>query len=337
MTITKTFPTQDAGGLPITDTRLVFAGLVAQNADGTPRVGVLPSTANPLVTGNAGMSYQVAPFKAVTSRTGTGVELVANDASLSVATDAAPGSNSRIDVIYIQPRFVQHTDASNLPLLGVAKGVAAPIPVKPSIPAGALELATAVILSTTLATNTAVITQTAQWTAAAGGVVWLRSSADMWNAPDGSYAYRVDTKTLMHRAGGVWASTNKRVRRVAGTASGSLSGASWLNLAAQQVIPASPFGVGVPYSVTVLAVSNASLTNNTYALRVLIDGVANAQTQVAGTGGISLDTEAQQIISSPDATHTIDVQILSVTGTSTVATGSTISYFVIELERADSF
>lgn len=337
MALTDSFPTQDPGGLTITDTRLVFAGLVAQNADGTPRVGVFPYSTAPLVTGNAGMTYQIGPFKAVASRTGTGVDLVANDASTPVTTDPAPGSNSRIDVIWFQPRYAQHTDPANTPIFGVTKGTAAPSPTKPTIPPGALELAQATILSSTLATNTAVITQTAQFSAAAGGIAWLRSAADTWNAPDNALAWRADTKTLMLRSGGAWASTNKRVRRVAGTASGSLSGSSWLNLGPQQTIPAAPFGTDVPYSISVLAVSNATLSNNTYALRVLIDGATNAQTQVAGTGGISLDAEAQQSIATPNVTHTVDVQILSVTGASTVSTGSTISYFIIELERADSF
>lgn len=204
MALTKTFPTQDASGLPITDTRRVLAGLVARNADGTPRAGIFPAHANPLVTGRASMGYDVAPFLAATSRVNTGIELIANDAVTVVATTAAPAANSRIDVIWVQPRFVQHADASNLPQFGVTQGVAAAVPAKPAIPAGALELATAEILSTTTTTATVVITQTHPYTAGAGAAVWLRNNADAWAAPDGSTAYRVDLKRMMDRVGGAW-------------------------------------------------------------------------------------------------------------------------------------
>lgn len=196
MALTKTFPTQDASGLSITDTRRVMAGLIVRNTDGTPRPGILPAHANALVTGRASMGYDVAPFIAATSRLNTGVELVANDAVAVVTTTAAPGANSRIDVIWVQPRFVQHADASNLPLFGVTQGTAAAVPSKPSIPAGALELATAEILSTTTTTATAVITQTHQYTAAAGGTVWLRNATEQaaFTPAGGTVAWRLDTQ-----------------------------------------------------------------------------------------------------------------------------------------------
>lgn len=225
MALTDSFPTQDGGGLTITDTRLVLAGLVAQNADGSPRPGIFPSTTDPLVTGNANMTYQIGPFEAASSRTGTGIELLANDASTSVTTDPAPGSNSRIDVIWYQPRFAQHTDPSSVPTFGVTKGVVAPSPVKPAIPSGAFELAYATILSSTTATNTAVITQSAQWTAAAGGIVWLRNSADAWAAPDGAVAFRVDLKKHVDRVDGVWVTRGGGVSLRTSTAQATAGGA----------------------------------------------------------------------------------------------------------------
>lgn len=206
MALTKTYPTQDASGLSVTDTRRVTAGLIVRNADGTPRPGIFPAHTNALVTGRASMGYDVAPFLAATSRLNTGVELVANDAVTIVATTAAPGANSRIDVIWVQSRFVQHADASNLPVFGVTQGSAAAVPTKPAIPAGALELATAEVLSTTTTTATAVITQTHQYTAAAGGVVLVRSKAelDAWNASNGSRAMALDTDLVWIRRAGTW-------------------------------------------------------------------------------------------------------------------------------------
>ena len=198
MTLARSFPTQNPTGLPITDTRRVTAGLIARNADGTPRPGVFPTSTALLVTGRATaplMAYDVAPFLAATSRLNTGVELIANDASTTVATTAAPGSNSRLDVIWVRSQFVQHADANNDVVFGVTQGVAALTPTKPAIPVGALELATAEILSTTTQTSTAVITQTHPYTAAAGAPVMMRNRTelDAWAAPAGTIARTLDT------------------------------------------------------------------------------------------------------------------------------------------------
>ncbi|PRB08623.1 hypothetical protein CQ047_12140 [Microbacterium sp. MYb72] len=195
MVLTRSFPTQHPSGLPITDTRRVAAALVARNADGTPRAGVFPANANPLVTGRASMGYDVAPFLAATSRINNGVELIANDAVTVVATTAAPASNSRIDVIWVRSQFVQHADANNDVVFGVTQGTPAGIPAKPAIPQGALELATAEITSTTTTTATAVITQTHTYTAAAGAAVQMRNRVelDAWAAPVGATARTLDT------------------------------------------------------------------------------------------------------------------------------------------------
>lgn len=225
MTLTRSFPTQAATGLPITDTRRVTAGLVARNADGTPRAGVFPSGTGPLVTGRASMGYDVAPFLAATSRINTGVELIANDAVTTVATTAAPGANSRIDVIWVRSQFVQHADANNDVVFGVTQGTAGAVPTKPTIPSGALELATAEILSTTTTTATAVITQSHPYTAASGAVVWLRNALDTWAAPDGARAYRMDLGRVMDRVAGVWVSRGASVSVRTNTAQATASAA----------------------------------------------------------------------------------------------------------------
>lgn len=213
MTVSKSFPTQDPGGQPITDTRRVLAGLIARNADGTPRPGILPPVATALVAGRASMAYDVAPFIAATARFNNGIELVANDALVQVATDPAPNANSRIDVIYVRSRFLQHADGSNLVELAVAKGLAAAIPQKPPIPAGALELGWATVPSTATTTlsNGVVITQTHPFTAAAGGTVWVRNAAEMaaWIPAAGSSAYRLDNgQTYEYRTIAIGAPSN---------------------------------------------------------------------------------------------------------------------------------
>lgn len=206
MTLTKTFPTDRWAGLPLADTRLLVAAMVESDTTGKPRAGVLPSHYNPLVTGTDGMAYSVAAFSAVTARSGMGAELVANDGAATVATTAAPGANSRIDVIWVRSLFTTTGDSGTDPVFGVTQGTAAASPLKPSIPAGALELATAVVLSTTTQTSTAVITQTHPYTAMEGGIVALRSQAeqDAWAPADGATAYRIDSKITYKRLNGVW-------------------------------------------------------------------------------------------------------------------------------------
>jgi hypothetical protein len=201
-------PTEDATGLSIADWRLIQKGMVAKYASGVPRLGILPSHTSAIVTGTAGLAYSVAAHHAVTSRTGTGVEHVANDGPVSVATIAAPGSNSRIDVIWERPRFPLYSDAGQTtPIFGVTQGTAALTPTKPSIPDGALELATAVFTSSDVATSTTVITQTCPYTAAEGGVVLVRNQTelDAWAPHDGSAAYRLDTHDSYFRVAGAWA------------------------------------------------------------------------------------------------------------------------------------
>lgn len=201
MTVTRSLPTQHASGLPLIDERRTTLGLFARNADGSARVGVLPAHTNPIVTGRASMGYDVAAFNAVTARTSAGAEQIANDGTVTVSTTAAPGSNSRIDVIWVRAQFQVLGDANNDVVLGVTQGTAAVSPSKPSIPAGALELATATIPSTATTTTSSgvVISQTHPFTAAAGGTVLLRSQAeqDAWTPQSGQEAFRLDTQQLL--------------------------------------------------------------------------------------------------------------------------------------------
>ena len=81
------------------DTRYLFSGLVVCNVDGSPRGGVLSPVGTSLVTATATMSVSVARFQGAAVRDG-GVVLLANDGAVNVLLDAAPGANSRIDVIY---------------------------------------------------------------------------------------------------------------------------------------------------------------------------------------------------------------------------------------------
>lgn len=234
MALIKTRPTADPTGLPVDAERLLLAGLVTKNADGTPRVGVFPTgvvaTGAALVTGRASMGYDVAPFKGVSSRTGVGVELQANDAVAVVPTTAAPPANSRLDVIWFRAQFTANTDATNSPVFGVTQGVAAGVPTKPAIPAGATELAVATILSTTTTTASVVITQTHQFTATAGSTVLMRNRAelDAWAAPVGETARTLDSDLLWVRRAtptlGWYVAPGQRLAYMAGSTTSGVAG-----------------------------------------------------------------------------------------------------------------
>jgi len=209
--LTPSLPNEDPDGLSVAAWRRIQAGHVVNSAAGVPRTGVITGPAL-LVTGTTdqAMTYRIGQFVGASSRDGVGVEFVANDASDTVGTDIAPQANSRIDVIWFRSRFPSLTDAGQTkPLFGVTRGVANANPQKPAIPAGAEELATAVVTSTDLVTQTSVITQTAKLTVMAGGRVPLRNQAEMdaWVPADGSTAYRIDTGRFYSRAGGQWVLT----------------------------------------------------------------------------------------------------------------------------------
>lgn len=208
MALTRSWPTEHASGNPITHTRLINAGDVARDATGAPRLGIIPAHTNPIVTATATMNVAVGVFNAVTSRTGVGVEKFANDASTNVLLPAAPGSNSRIDVIWARPQFSSASDANNDVVFGSTQGTAGVSPVKPSIPAGAFELATVQIPSTAVATNSGgvVITQTHLYTAPAGATVLIRNATELaaWTPAAGSSVYRLDRQWVERHDGTAW-------------------------------------------------------------------------------------------------------------------------------------
>ncbi|UAJ78304.1 hypothetical protein IT072_02330 [Leifsonia sp. ZF2019] len=197
MTIRKGLPAK----LALTDTndtRYDFRNLVVCNADGSPRGGVTSPVGANIVAATATMNSAVAAFSAIAVRD-NGVVLLANDGPVNVLHAAAPAANSRIDVVYAKQNDSSSTvttpDANDLPVIAIAQGTAAASPTKPSIPAGAVELATVLIPAGATATNSSgvVVTQTAQFTAAPGGEVPFRSQSDLfaWLNPSTSQLARI--------------------------------------------------------------------------------------------------------------------------------------------------
>lgn len=192
------------------DHRLAHLGLLAKTGVGANaiRSGVFYDGVSNLVLGKANMSYDVVPFTAALSRSpGQGAVFLANDGIVNLPTTAAPGANSRIDVIYLWPREFSIDGVNSTPVLGVAQGTPASSPVAPAIPSGALELARAVIPAGVTATNSGVtITQTAPFTAMAGGLVCVRNVAErdagVWS--NGQQVLDLATSVIYTRLNGAW-------------------------------------------------------------------------------------------------------------------------------------
>ena len=266
------------------------------------RTGVLAgpgSTA--LVTGTsatAPMSYAIAPHHAVTSRGASNGPYIGPtlDASTTVATTAAPGSGSRIDVIYVKQQDstagVPTPDGSTAPLYGVVQGTSSTgTPVKPALPVGAEELATATVTSSATATNGAgvTITNTARQTAARGGVIPVRTKAerDTIAAGEGQPVWRRDLnmlEVLSDSAGALAAIFGAaKIIPTTGTASGTLTnGLADLH---STVTISQPFGAGVPFQGLLYACSFGQLNASTVMwISPLGDPAANRSGRISATG-----------------------------------------------------
>lgn len=173
----------NVGTTPI-EGRLVLASLLAENAPGVPRQGLLDQKVANLVTGSAtDMSYNVGPCTPVLNRaTGEGTYLFTLTGTTNVVTDAAPATGSRYDLVYVKQNDPDKGDATNTAVLGVVKGTAAASPVKPtaSLPAGAYVLAE--VLVNAGAANAAAagvtITQVWRYTSLRGVPIPVRNQAE---------------------------------------------------------------------------------------------------------------------------------------------------------------
>lgn len=204
-----------SGKASFLDARRDMSGLfVCDKTTMLPIAGILDRSQDNLVTGNGNsMSVTVHPFNAVLNR--YGALLIQNDGNVNVPLDAAPSSNSRIDVVYVKQSETRPpmSDGSDVPKFFVAKGVAAATPVAPSVPFGALALAQ-VLLPAGVSNTTAsgvVITQTYIGAAMKGDMlrVWTSAQRDaMTGAPEGALLHNVADGCDYVRKGGKWRGWN---------------------------------------------------------------------------------------------------------------------------------
>lgn len=210
MTLGDGFPAV-SGTVDSTELRKALAGLILRDTSGNARAGIFPAHTNALVSAKASMAVDVAAFTGCAVR-GGGPIFMANDGTVTVSVDAAPGSNSRIDVVYFKQNesASPYSDANDNPIFGVEKGTAGAVPVKPTVPTGAVELATVLIPAGVSATNAGgvVITQTFQYTALTGTPLWVRNSTErsaLGTYAAGTLALQLDTMVTYRHSGSGWA------------------------------------------------------------------------------------------------------------------------------------
>jgi hypothetical protein len=173
----------NVGTTPI-EGRLVLASMLAENAPGVPRQGLLDQKVATLVTGAADWSYNIGPCTPVLNRaTNEGVYLFTLTGTTNVATTAAPGTGSRWDLVYVKQNDLDKGDSVNTAVVGVVQGVAAASsPTKPtaSLPTGAYVLAEVLVAAGATSTNHAnvTITQTWRYTALRGAPVPVRNTTE---------------------------------------------------------------------------------------------------------------------------------------------------------------
>ena len=192
--------------------RLATGGLLAKNgASGLDvRRGVLWDGLGSVVTGTAGMSYSVRSCNAVVMLSATqGPIIVPNDATVAVPTTAAPGANSRIDIIWVRQHLVAAdggADTDVVAEIGVTQGAVAGVPSAPAIPTGAVELARATVPAGTTATNTLTIQQTHLWTVTDGAPIPVRNDTerDALTEFDGMLVNHLGSDQLQRFDGSVW-------------------------------------------------------------------------------------------------------------------------------------
>lgn len=180
--VRQTGTAPDAVGTTPQEARLAMAGLLAENASGVPRQGLLHQANTNVVTGTASMSYDVSAINPVIVRAANdGVYLPTLTGVTNVETTSAPASGSRIDLIWVKQNDVEAGDSNNAAMLGVTQGDAAPVPVRPaaSVPVGAYVIASKIVAAGQTNTLTgAPISQEWVHTVTRGANIPVKSAAD---------------------------------------------------------------------------------------------------------------------------------------------------------------
>jgi len=190
------------------------AGLTKTTTPLVIRPGLFYAGNANIIGGTGGMAYSVIAFEGATQRSASaGAVLGGNDGTIaSLATTAAPGSNSRIDIVYWWNREFTLDGVDSVPVIGVVQGTAAAVPVAPSLAAfpGAIEIGRATVAAGAVATNGAgvTITQTSPFTSSDSGKVPFRNTTEMnlWTtALTDQLALDLSSQITLRWNGSAWA------------------------------------------------------------------------------------------------------------------------------------
>ncbi|PNW10635.1 hypothetical protein C1632_02425 [Microbacterium testaceum] len=208
MTARPGFPAV-SGAATFQDIRRSLSGQLARSAAGVLRTGILPITTDRLMVGTSSMVVNVQTCVIVHDR--NGAVYLPNDGVQPVQLSSAPSSGSRWSIVYSKQRETEapFSDTAAGPLIDKVESTTSETAARNLLPPGARELGVWKVDAGTTTTNAAsgvTYTETVPYTAMEGGVVLLRNAAEMdaWAPHDGAQAYRLDTKTLYVRAGGLW-------------------------------------------------------------------------------------------------------------------------------------
>jgi len=282
------------GTTPI-EGRLVLAELVAENAPGVPRQGLLDQVATTVVTGTAStspMSYDIAACTPVLNRaTNEGVYIMTLTGNTNVTTTAAPATGSRYDLIYVKQNDVDKGDANNLPVAAVLQGTpAAGTPTKPyaSLPSGAYVLAEALVSAGATATNGAQVTITQAWnyTAFRGQPIPVRTAIerDGITTPQlGMQALRLDQNRRIEEWNGTaWVLPPAPLGMVANVRIQSNSGAISGTTSVVTNIASYDFKAGRRYRISWSSNYYTSDTSSTFAMGVSTCSPSDPAAQTTG-------------------------------------------------------
>lgn len=218
----------------------VTGAMIVRDTAGRPRAGVIAARPD-LIAKRADWALDVQPVMIVRVD-GVRASIGGTDALEQVTIAPSPAANSRIDVIYGRPQRPDLGDPASC--LGVSTGTPGAVPTKPSIPAGAVELATLTVPASATSTSGCTLTITAKHTCMTGGVIRFTNAADRdgFAAVDGQLGL-VDGK-LYRRAGTSWvplaSSRAGMVTRATGTLSAISGVTGWYGVAFTVPVPAQP-------------------------------------------------------------------------------------------------
>lgn len=279
--------------------RLTIAGMVAENAPGTPRSGLLNPASTNIVFPKANMSYDVLACAAVIYRDqDEGVYTPTLTGVTNIPTGNAPSSGSRWDIVWIKQNDPEKQDndgntppaSLNTAMVRVTQGQAAASPVKPAIPAGAYALSEHQIFSGTTATNASPNTSRQLWryTAFRGVPIPVRGPAEKAEiAPfNGLQIQRLDFDGLpietYSSASSSWASTfnlpqGVKVRRIQTSISGAIGSVQVIDN-----IPSFTFKAGRQYRIIWDANFYGSGANSTFAFSIGSCSTSDPASQTSG-------------------------------------------------------